>query len=135
MGAWIASRDSKSTAPSCPENLLTDTENSTKIPSSSKSISLDETNSADETVISDRTVSLDKTNSADETIISDGTVSRARKDLPDRVMQRYVNMRDSLLHSKPPFVLLPLGDKPDTKLPFLHIYATAHPFPTNEGDT
>jgi hypothetical protein len=38
-------------------------------------------------------------------------------------------MLNELLKSKPPFVLLPLIQKPDTLLPFLHIYGTAHPIP------
>jgi len=39
--------------------------------------------------------------------------------LPDRVAQRYMNVRESLLKSKPPFVLLPLREKQSTALPFL----------------
>lgn len=42
-------------------------------------------------------------------------------------------MREELLQSKPPFVLFQLVEKPNTKLPFLHIYGTAHPVPTQVG--
>jgi len=97
MAAWMATR--KSTALSGTENLLTDTENSMKIPSSSKSVSLHKTNSDDETVIFDRKMSRPST----------------KEYLPDEVVQRYVNIRESLRRSKPPFGLLRLVDKPETK--------------------
>jgi hypothetical protein len=55
--------------------------------------------------------------------------------LPDKVAQRYMNERESLLKSKPPFVLLPLREKQFTALPFLRISAAVHPQSKPVGDT
>jgi len=48
-------------------------------------------------------------------------------DPPSRLIERHVSTREELLHSKPPFILRRLIDKPNTKLPFLHISASAYP--------
>lgn len=61
----------------------------------------------------------------------------AKKLIPlhDKVVECYINERDSLLKSKPPFLLLPLSKKEGTALPFLWISAAIHPYPKPERDT
>lgn len=56
--------------------------------------------------------------------------------LPDRVAQ-HVNerRRESLLKSKPPFVLSPLTENHSTTLPFLRISVAIHPLPKRVADT